>query len=284
MLTLLTLCYLALPYFLFAWGWLWWPYAALLTAALFAALAIARKVVLARNGEPETSRFWVSNRDGILALLLTLVISLPSGFGGIGYQREDWRKHNAVLHDLATNSWPVVLISNDDGSPSSYLAYYVAYYLPAATVGRVCGLTAAHLTLFVWTFFGLLLCARRISKLVPKWAPLAWAVWFALAGMDVVFGAILRGNFGDWWAEYWQYSANYSLLIWVPQHRLVATYVVARRTADRLPLGVQRVSGQKLGLPVTSFSPATRIFQGVGRCFDYRSFERENPPACWQSG
>src|SRR4051812_43129855 len=160
MLTLLTLCYLALPYFLFAWGWLWWPYAVLITAALFSALAVARKKVLARNNEADISRFLVSNRDGILALLLTLVIYLPTGVGGIGYQREDWHKHNAVLHDLTTNTWPVVLESNVDGSPKSYLAYYIAYYLPAAAIGRVFGLTAAHLTLFAWTFLGVWLCAR----------------------------------------------------------------------------------------------------------------------------
>src|SRR4051812_34582275 len=45
--------------------------------------------------------------------------------------------------------------------------------------------------------------------------------------MDVVFGAILRHNYGDWWAEYWQYSANYSLLIWVPQHMLPGWLITA---------------------------------------------------------
>lgn len=227
MLTLLTLCYLALPYFLFALGWLWWPYAAFVTAALFVPLSLARRIVLARPDGLATSELWISGRDGILVLLLTLVIYVPSGVGGIGLQRDDWRKHNAVLHDLATNPWPVVLESNDDGTPHSYLAYYVAYYLPAAAVGRVFGLTASHLALFVWTFLGLLLCARWITKLVPGWAPLVWAMWFALSGMDVVFGAILRGNFGDWWAEYWQYSANYSLLIWVPQHMLPGWLITA---------------------------------------------------------
>lgn len=159
MLTLFTLCYLALPYFLFAWGWLWWPYAVLLTAALLVSLAVARKTVLARNEDPANSRIWPSGRDGILLFLLTVLIHLPSGVGGIGYQREDWHKHNGVLHELTTNSWPVVVESTDDGSPRFYLAYYFAYYLPSAAVGRVFGLTAAHMALFVWTFVGTLLCA-----------------------------------------------------------------------------------------------------------------------------
>jgi hypothetical protein len=231
MLTLFTLCYLALPYFLFAWGWLWWPYALLLTAALLVALAVARKTVLARSEDPADSRIWPSGRDGILLFLMTVLIHLPSGVGGIGYQREDWHKHNGILHDLTTSSWPVVVESNNDGSPRFYLAYYFGYYLPAGAVGRVFGLTAAHLALFVWTFIGMLLCARWITKLVPGWAPLIWAVWFALTGMDVVFGGILHfkpsGNLGDWWADYWQYSANYSLLIWVPQHWLPGWLITA---------------------------------------------------------
>jgi hypothetical protein len=220
MLTWLTILYLALPYFLFAWGWLWWPYAALLTAILLAALVIAWKKVRDRNGPQARAKLWIGGWEGVLLLVVTLMAFVPAGVGGIGFQRDDWRKHNSVLHDISMNSWPVVLEHNDDGSPRYFLTYYLAYYLPAGAVGRVFGVAAAQLALFCWTFVGLLLCARWVTTLVGGWAPIVWAAWFALSGMDVVFGAILGTSYGDWWAEYFQYSANYSLLIWVPQHAL----------------------------------------------------------------
>lgn len=240
MLTLITLIYLALPYFIFAWGWLWWPYATLLTAILLLALGSAWKHVRARGGDDAASESWFRWKEGWLVLLVTLVLLIPAGVGGIGSQRDDWRKHNAIVHDLSANTWPVVLETKEDGTPSYYLTYYIAYYLPAAAVGRIFGVIPAHLTLFVWTLAGLLLCARWVSRLTGAWAPLVWLIWFALNGLDVICGALTTGYFGDWWAEYWQYSANFTLLMWVPQHMLpgwLATAVIMYETERRdLPL------------------------------------------------
>jgi hypothetical protein len=220
MLQFATLVYLALPYYLFAWGWLRWPYAAALTLLLLIPLA-ARWRRIGQRPANDMDRLWPGGWHGVGLVLVTLVLLLPAGVGGIGYQLSDYTKHNAILHDLATKPWPAVLETQPNGEPQYFLVYYIAYYLPAAAVGRLVGLMAAHFALFAWTYIGLLLCARWVTRLVGGPAVvLIWAAWFLLSGMDVVFGTLLRTKPGEWWAEYWQYSGNYTLLVWVPQHML----------------------------------------------------------------
>jgi hypothetical protein len=217
MLILLTLAYLALPYFIFAWGWLRWPYAVVFSAVILLTLALVGKSQ--NEDKPAPSRFFRGKYDLLAFIVVTLLVFLPCGVGGIGYQRADWLKHNCVLHDLSTSPWPTSYESNLEGEPSYYLTYYIAYYLPAAGVGRVLGLTAAHLTLFVWTLAGLVLCGGWVIRLVQGRGPLIWACWFALSGMEVL-GIAVSGALMEWWSGYWVYSSNMSLLAWVPQHAL----------------------------------------------------------------
>src|SRR3712207_2603543 len=108
MLTFVSLLYLSLPYFLFAAGWFWWPYAVVLSGVMAAALFFAWRVCRRREQTWQWSELWPRGRDGVLLLVITLLMLVPAGSGGIGRQRDDWRKNNAVLHDLATSPWPVV--------------------------------------------------------------------------------------------------------------------------------------------------------------------------------
>lgn len=236
MLVFLSLLYLALPYFLFAWGWLWWPYAILVWLVLSVALArvavqVGRRPAVALDDTPQPGLNW----GGILAVTVGLL--LVSGIGGLGAQNEDWLKHNAVLHDLATSEWPVIYQQAPPGLSGQYLTYYVAYYLPAALVGRVAGLTAAHLALSAWTFLGLLLTATWLQRLLRSRLWIFWAGWFLLSGMDAVGVLMRRGDsdyvFLEWWATLGQYSSNVTLLLWVPQHALpgwIATALILDET------------------------------------------------------
>jgi hypothetical protein len=78
-----------------------------------------------------------------------------------------------------------------------------------------------------------------------------WAVWFALTGMDLIFGAMLRTSYGDWWAEYWQYSANYALVVWVPQHMLpgwLATSIIVNELETEADLSFVGFAAALTGL------------------------------------
>jgi len=248
MIEFLSLLYLAAPYFIFAGGWLRWPYAVGVSILLAAGLITVVRSLVAQGGLGVSRPAKGETRNWILMGLFSLALLCLSGVGGTESGRvKDWQKHNAILHDLSTRTWPVAYPATEEVPRRAYLTYYTAYYLPAAAVGRALGLTAAHLTLFVWTFAGLLLCAAWLRRLVGVNSWLLWAAWFALSGMDAL-GVLLRGAKDDysvleWWAGFAQYSSNVSLIFWVPQHALagwIATALIVDQAQRR---GTMAVAG-----------------------------------------
>jgi len=228
MLSLLTLLYLALPYSLFAGGWLKPPLAVLVWMLLASGLAIAMKSGVT-NRPPSVvapaprTRLLIS----VGLLLAALTATYWAGVGGLTFQQTDWFKHNAILNDLATTTWPVTYQGSDNTS-IWYLTYYFAYYLPAALIGRFAGLAAAQYTLFIWTALGLWLTLHWVHRLSGASVWLIVGGWFLFSGMDLIgvvaYGGSLRNlptaQMMEWWAGLAQYSSNASLLQWVPQHAL----------------------------------------------------------------
>lgn len=232
-LTFLSVLYLALPYFLFVAGWLWWPYAAVMLAVLGGGVAFAGRRVYRQQDQEVAAALGRRWFDWALVVLFTMALLWIAGIGGVGAQTEDWQKHNAVLHDLVAQPWPVWYAPRPQASQGAYLTYACAYYLPAAAVGKALGLIAAHLALLLWTFLGLLLSAAWLMRLLGSRLWLWWVAWFLLSGMDAL-GVQARGGgfwcFMEWWTSQGpspssglaQLPSNLSLLVWVPQHMLPA--------------------------------------------------------------
>ena len=78
-----------------------------------------------------------------------------------------------------------------DGRDDAVLTYYVAYYLPAALVGKIAGWTAANVVLFTWSAAGAALAFLWLVVLseAPVWRCLAIFVLFS--GLDLVGAATL---------------------------------------------------------------------------------------------
>ena len=228
MLPLLTLLYLALPYSLFAGGWLKPAFSVIVWMLLASGLALAAKSGVA-NRPPNTVATTPRTRLllSVAMLLAALTATYWSGIGGLTFQQTDWFKHNAILNDLIANPWPVTYLGSDK-TTIWYLTYYFAYYLPAAIIGRYAGLAAAHYTLFIWTALGLWLALHWVHRLSGASVWLVIGGWFLMSGMDLVgvvaYGGSLRNlptaQMMEWWAGLAQYSSNASLLQWVPQHAL----------------------------------------------------------------
>jgi hypothetical protein len=163
----------------------------------------------------------------VLAIWLFL-----SGVGGFGYQTLDYRASNALLKDLIVQNWP--LVAEIQGTETN-IVYYVGYYLPAALIGKMSGWTAANLFIFLWTCVGITLSFAWFWKLSAvdlkkrKRRILALSLLFCLAGgLDAIGYYVLRHNTFDitahieWWAYYFQYSSNTTLIYWVPQQAIAA--------------------------------------------------------------
>src|SRR5580658_2180228 len=143
----IAVAYLCLPLVIFLIGWLEvWA-----AVPLVACVAFALRRLLA--GLPIGG-----TRLPITPLQLTVAVAVGCGwtvFGGtdhLVFANADWHIRDAVLHDLVASPWPVgygVL----DGR-ETLLRAPLAYYLPAALIGKMAGLAAAHLGMAVWTAAG----------------------------------------------------------------------------------------------------------------------------------
>lgn len=213
----LTLLYLLTPCFIFLFGWL------TVSLALSVSIAILYTAYQTR-GRGTISDF--SKQDLVILAVLSLAWTLTSGAGGFGHQNSDWAKHNAVLKDLIFKPWPVMydVETGELGVIRHPLVYYLAYYLPAAAVGKALGWIAANVVLSIWTWTGIFLALAWVKRLSGRY----WvaALFIFLSGLDGPGHWFLKHDLFkwtshiEWWAHHWQYSSNTSLVVWVPQHAL----------------------------------------------------------------
>jgi len=230
-----SLCYLAFPYLIFFVGWLK-GYFALLCIGLVAfpflhSIQELDQIVGKETARPDKSI--LRPRHVILLLLASLLLLSISGVGGYGFQDTDWLKHNGVLKDLIERPWPVTYTLEGQDVP---LVYYIAFYLPAALAGKLGGWALANHVLFIWTLIGLILAMLWFLVLNRRAASTVILLFVIFSGLDVIGEAVvtpvvasLRPEvdlFLNWehieqWAIGWQYSANTTLLFWVPNQALV---------------------------------------------------------------
>lgn len=234
--------YLAIPYFLFLFGWLELPLALILGALLaFGGWLTVRDL---HRGAATDAAFASPLTYTNLAAVTLLAVGLValSGIGGFGFQHYDWNKHNAILSDLVRESWPVGYTSY--GRPVA-LVYYIAYYLPAALAGKLWGWPAANLALALWSVAGLILVLVLFLQAVNRRR--VWLVLFVFtlfSGLDVVGSPVTHSPLSVLWPERefpavwsywlnhdgwsaWQYSSNVKLLFTVPNQALAGWLITA---------------------------------------------------------
>lgn len=259
-----SLLYLSLPSLIFSFGWLRWYWAGLCTGLLVLALVESTRMtfqqVTAADSSSDTSS-GTSPRLPSRHLIFLFVIALGwlsiAGVGGVGHQHTDWQKHESILADLVNYRWPVIYDLYDLPHP---LVYYLAYYLPAALVGKVGGWAGAQVTLFVWTYIGLILSMLwfwlLVHKASAKAAYATFLIFIFFSGLDALGKLIDNGfdlfavmpNRVERWYDMFEYSANTVLLYWVPNQALtgwisagIILYAIVCRWPKRiswLPFGL----------------------------------------------
>jgi len=235
-----SLFYLALPYLIFFGGWLKWHLALLCIGLVVLPLlyCIRETVQMVEAGQEQLSGSLFSIRHVILVLLISILFLGISGVAGYGYQDTDWLKHNAILKDLIERPWPVVYRLERQAAP---LVYYIAYYLPAALLGKLGGWLLANQVLFAWSWIGLVLAMLWFITLNRRAAFTVILLFVMFSGLDVIgqmvtrsvvapirpeVRAILSWDHIEQWSIGWQYSSNATLLFWVP-HQALAGWIAS---------------------------------------------------------
>jgi hypothetical protein len=226
-------CYLVLPYLIFFGGWIRQPYSTVLILLLLGGVYASYRMQASKSLEKTDAG---ASQFRIWPLLIpVLAIALIAGAGGWGFQYGDWAKHNSILRDLVTESWPVIY---DVAGQQIMLTYYAAYQLPAALAGKLFGWNVANHVLFAYTLVGLCLSALWIQVLTNIRAWWLFLAFIALSGMDVIgqivvtgytqptidaainalSNAVFKSQHLEWWAGWGfaQYSSMAALVFLVP--------------------------------------------------------------------
>ena len=217
--------YLVLPVSIFFVGWCKpWAAAVLICAVAWLVSPLFRHKV-------RSSHLGIPLGTAALCITVAAVWAYIGGIGHFRYTNSDWLIRDAVLRDLVVSPWPVGY--GEYQGQETLLRTTVAYFLPAAALGKLFGLQATQTLLFLWTAVGAGLFLMQVSTLTPqgKTAIVTTLLVVTLfSGMDIV-GNLLNwdgyfistwhiDNHLEWWAEDYQYSSITTQLFWVPNHAL----------------------------------------------------------------
>lgn len=214
--------YLAVPIYIFVFGWFKLP------LALISAAVISVGLYFAMKSAPKTDISFLCGKNAAVifaAVILAFLWMYMSGIGEFAYQNFDHMWRNAILEYLVDKPWPVII---EDASPHFEkpvaMVYYFALWLPAACAGKLWGLHAAHVFLYFWCLIGVLLVFYLISAYHKKLSlPIILAFIF-FSGLDIV-GSFIYSNSPDFlwfnsghiehWSTGFQYSSFTTQLFWV---------------------------------------------------------------------
>lgn len=228
----LAIGYVSLPLVIFLAGWLeWWAALPLLACTGYALRAIWAPVPALGSRFPITRlQLWVAIAAGC-------AWTVCAGAGHLVYANADWFVRDAVLHDLVTSPWPVGYGTYD--GQETVLRAPIAFYLPAALIGKLGGLLAADAAMGMWTALGASLFLLQVLSLIPARGKLvltAVVVVVLFSGFDILGNLLNTGprfvtkwNIAkhlEWWAGGYQYSSMTTQLFWVPNHALAAWLVI----------------------------------------------------------
>lgn len=222
---------LVFPVVIFFLGWLRWIFALPAVMLLMAAYYFSvRRLLISRDGEYDSEEVLAISRRSLLSILAVILVwCFFAGQGGFFYQFGDYNWRNAIFRDLLTMKWPVIYAGTD-----SALVYYISYWLVPALLGKIVAhlvgmgamWQAANIFMYLWTclfiflifmlvFFALQ--ARSSAKIM-----LVMLIFIFFSGMDIIgFLCVGRHNLSnisfriEWWAVFYQYSANTTQLCWV---------------------------------------------------------------------
>ncbi len=224
---------LAIPFIVFAIGWLKWYWAVIAVAATLFCVWLGAfgkdkntqetKVVSIMDAEQKIEvKKWIF----VLLILIALIWVWQSGIGGFWAQSKDYPWRNAIYRDIVLRDWPVYYDMYNGA-----LVYYIGFWLPPALIGKLALLLGANdvvafqvasVAIYIWSvlfivlLFSLIITLLKADTTKKQLFVVLGFVFFS--GMDIL-GSIepLGANLYhlEWWADDFQYSSMTTCLFWV---------------------------------------------------------------------
>lgn len=218
----LLVIYMVLPITIFILGWikLWFSIPAVIIIAYLLFRMSKDKTII-----PELPSF--SKKEIETLILAILIIALWVYFSGIGkfvFQNDDHLYRNAVFEMLVNNKWPVIKNFNVDGVNTPFMfVYYIGFWMPAALIGKIFGITAGYCFQAIWAVIGIWLFYYLCCSYLKKVSLLPLIIFIFFSGLDVIGTAIMTGapvsifagDHLEWWESGMQFSSFTTQLFWV---------------------------------------------------------------------
>lgn len=224
--------YIALPFLIFAAGFLKWYFA--LPVSLFIVLA----VIFAAGDSEGMLPLPVNYKAGIkiaLGVIFITLIVLLSGIGNVMWQNNDHATRNTFFNILVNYSWPPTYIT--DAGNEVGIIYYLGFWLPSALIGKIFNLSAGYIFQIIWAVAGLCILWYLLCLMHKKIVIYPLVIFLFFSGMDIIGSGVIRFMFDklttlqigtwvfkegsaltthiEWWANYYQYSSHITQLFWV---------------------------------------------------------------------
>ncbi len=232
MLTFLIYLYIALPFLIFAGGFLKWyfavPAVAMLGFALFFAVKASSGIEILESDKYTALRITAG-------LVIIIAIVLLSGIGDILWQNRDHATRNTLFQVLSEFSWPPRYIT--DAGNEVGLVYYIGFWLPSALCAKIFGVAFGYIFQIIWAVLGLFLLWYMLCIAHKRIVLYPLVIFLFFGGLDIVGYGIIEAFFSnlsrlqigtwvfpqgsaitthiEWWARYFQYSSHTTQLFWV---------------------------------------------------------------------
>lgn len=156
------------------------------------------------------SKYMPNKKYWLIAVISIFLWLFFSGVGGFSFQNEDFHYRNALLRDLINYSWPVKYDNYG-------LVYYFTYFLPCALVGKITNFSIANIFLFIYSYISILSILYLINRYIGKDSTYSLILLIFFSGLDVLVAGKNALSFShiEWYTNFFQYSANTTLLYWV---------------------------------------------------------------------
>lgn len=232
LINILVYSYIALPFLVFAAGFL------KLQFAIPVSLCIIISVFLAA-GDSSGMELLRVNRTGLIRIaagvILIILMVLLSGIGNVFWQNNDHATRNTLFDILVNFSWPPKYIT--DAGNEIGLVYYIGFWLPSAALGKLAGLRAGYVFQIVWAVLGLCIIWYLLCVMHKRIVLYPLVIFLFFSGMDIIGNGCIQNMFSqltalqkgtwafpdgspvtthiEWWASYFQYSSHTTQLFWV---------------------------------------------------------------------
>lgn len=182
------------------------------------------------------------NRLNIVrAILICFIVAFWVYFSGIGnfvWQNADHSARNAFYEMLVSNKWPITkrVIYNEEIQMRGII-YYIGYWLPAAVIGKIFGITAGYLFQYLWAVLGILISVVFLNSFLKKWSIWPVVLFIMFSGLDAIgyvlnkrMDLVLTFDHIEWWTNYksgLQFSSFTTQLYWVYNQAIYAWIILA---------------------------------------------------------